>query len=199
MAKSGLEPLESFGDLRRNLIVRGLSAEAVNDMVGHEVRVGSARLFVHRRTVPCKYREAQTKRPGLMNKLWDCCGVNCEILQGGAVSVGDAVCVVPGSHAPARANAGFKPPAFFVKPNERTAEEAAGMVIPAPVAFLMCLVDPAGFQRVEDGYASAGQHFWSPKALEAGNLAKKLRAPLLAATAALAVAVSAKAAARFFP
>ena len=82
--------------------MRGLSGEELNDMVGHEVRVGATRLFVHRRTVPCKYREAQCKRPGLMNRLWDVCGVNCEILKGGAVSVGDEVEVIPGTHQPAR-------------------------------------------------------------------------------------------------
>ena len=72
MAATGMKAFEGgMGALRRNLVVRGLSGDELNDMVGHEVQIGSCRLFVHRRTVPCKYREAQCKRPGLMNRLWD--------------------------------------------------------------------------------------------------------------------------------
>ena len=75
MAATGMKPFEGgLGALRRNLVVRGLSGDELNDMVGHEVQIGACRLFVHRRTVPCKYREAQCKRPGLMNRLWDVCG-----------------------------------------------------------------------------------------------------------------------------
>lgn len=193
MSATGLAPFESLGDLRRNVVIRGLTAEALNSIIGHEVAVGTAgvRLFLHRRTVPCKYREAQTKRAGLMNKLWDVCGVNCEILQGGAIRVGDTVAVVPNSHQPKRCNPGTKPPAFFIKPSDRTAEQAKSLVIPPFVATIMCLVDPEGFQRVEDGYGSVGCGFWSPKAYQAGMLAKKLRAPLLAtlSMALLAIAV----------
>ena len=61
VAKTKMEPLH-MSALRRNIVVRGISAEAVNAMVGHEVAVGSARLFVHRLTVPCRYRQAQCKR-----------------------------------------------------------------------------------------------------------------------------------------
>jgi MOSC domain-containing protein YiiM len=190
IAEHGMEPLASMGDLRRNLVVRGLSADAVNGMVGREVSVGPAvRLFVHRRTVPCKYREAGCKRAGLMNNLWDACGVNCEILTPGAVSVGDEVGVVADTHQPRRANPGHKPPAFFVRPSERTAEQARSMMIPPAIAAIMCLVDPAGFKLVEEGYNSVGQHFWSRRANAAGALAAALRAPLLFAAAAMLVAV----------
>ena len=46
---TGMQPFEGgLGALRRNLVVRGLSGDELNDMVGHEVRVGAAGLFVHR-------------------------------------------------------------------------------------------------------------------------------------------------------
>ena len=179
VSETKMKPFESLGELRRNLVVRGLTAEAVNEMVGHEVQVGGARLFVHRRTVPCKYREAQCKRPHLMNNLWDVCGVNCEVIDGGVVNVGDEVAIIPNTHQPKRANPGHKPPGFFTKPAERSAAQVKGMAIPPLVAFIMCLSDPAGFQRLEDGYNSAGQHFWSPKAYKAGQVAAKWRIPIL--------------------
>ena len=151
MAATGMKPFEGgMGALRRNLVVRGLSGDELNDMVGHEVQIGACRLFVHRRTVPCKYHEAQCKRPGLMNRLWDVCGVNCEILKGGTVLVGDEVAVIPGTHQPKRVNPGTKPPGFFVRPRDRTHEEHASMIIPPAVAFGMCLaLNPRGtHQRV---------------------------------------------------
>ena len=85
MAATGMKPFEGgLGALRRNLVVRGLSGDELNDMVGHEVQIGACRLFVHRRTVPCKYREAQCKRPGLMNRLWDVCG--CVKIKRGSIA-----------------------------------------------------------------------------------------------------------------
>ena len=68
MAATGMQPFEGgLGALRRNLVVRGLSGDELNDMVGHEVQIGLP-LFAPP-TAPCKYREAQCKRPGLMNRL----------------------------------------------------------------------------------------------------------------------------------
>lgn len=114
--------------------------------------------------------------------------MNCEILEDGNVHVGDDVAIVPNTYQPKRSNPGTKPSAFFIRPADRTAEQAKTMIIPPVVAFIMCLVDPIGFQRVEDGYKSAGQHFWSPKAYRAGMYAKTLRSPLIAAVAVAALA-----------
>lgn len=191
MAKVGMEPLP-MGDMRRNLVVRGLSAETLNDMVGHEVTVGSScRLFVHRRTVPCKYREAQVKRPMLMDKLWDVCGVNCEILEGGDVHVGDSVAVVPDTHQPKRCDPGMKPAPFFIRPSERTPEQVKQMVIPSFVAMIAVLWDPVGFQRLEDGYRSAGVNFFSVEAYDAAMRTKRCVKPAAYLTVAATVGVAA--------
>jgi len=119
--------------------------------------------------------------------------VNCEIISGGDLRVGDSVAIVPNSHQPKRVNPGHKPPAFFVKPADRTLEQAKGMVIPPFVAFVMAAIDPEGFERLEAGYRSAGQNFWSPQAYSAGKLMIRIRMPLglvaLAATAAATLAV----------
>lgn len=186
MAQVGMEPLP-LSELRRNIVIRGLGAEDVNEMVGHEVSVGSCRVFVHRRSVPCRYREAHCGRGGMMDKLWDVCGVNCEILVGGDVHVGDAVSVVPGSHQPERCNPGRKPPGFFVRPSDRTLEQRRAMAIPPFVAAVMCAIDPEGFERIERAYAFVGLRFWSAEAYAAGACVKRLRGPL----GCLAVAVAA--------
>jgi hypothetical protein len=190
MKSTGIEPLP-LGTMRRNIVLRGITAETVNKMIGHEVKIGAnCRLFIHRKCVPCKYREAQTGRTGLMNKLWDVCGVNCEILEGGVIHVGDAVDVIPNTHQPNRVNPGHKPPPFFIKPSERTPEQVKQMVIPPLIAGIMCFVDPAGFMRLESGYGSVGLKFWSSEAYAVGMAVKKVRTPLLI-TAGLAVLTTA--------
>ncbi|KAL3817132.1 hypothetical protein ACHAXA_009033 [Cyclostephanos tholiformis] len=178
-------PLSSMGDLRRNLVIRGIGANEMNDTVGREV--------VHRRTVPCKKSEAQCERPGLVNNLWDDCGVNCEVLTHGTIRVGDTVRMLTTTgyddRRLRRADPSHKPPAFFVRPSDRTAEQARGMIIPPRVAACMCLIDPEGFVRVERGYNSVGQRFWSTRAYRAGMFARALRAPLMIAILAILVAV----------
>lgn len=166
--------------LRRNLLLRGITANDLNDMVGHEVMLGNTcRLFVHRRTVPCKYREAQCQRPGLMNAMWDACGVSCEILVGGTISVGDVVTVVPHSHQPRRTRVGLKDPGFFVRPADRSAALVKAAIIPPFLTAVAAFLDPEGFHRVQVAYNSAGQHFWSPKSYELGLWVKKVRNPVL--------------------
>lgn len=181
---------KNIGELRRNIVLSGISAEAMNDMIGHEVKIGkNCRVFVHRRCVPCKYREAACRRPGLMNNLWGVSGVNCEVLPPLTgdneramicqVSVGDAVSIIPNTHQPERINVGRKPPGFFIRPADRTTEDHKKMTTPPFIALIASLIDPEGFQRVENAYNSVGQRFWSADAYGIGLLGKSIRIPLL--------------------
>uniref|UniRef100_A0A7R9VQ11 MOSC domain-containing protein n=1 Tax=Pseudictyota dubia TaxID=2749911 RepID=A0A7R9VQ11_9STRA len=188
LAKTNMESFEYRSQLRRNIIVGGLNAAVLNAMVGHEVALGSCRLFVHRMNVPCKYREAQCKRPGLRNNMWEACGICCEIIKGGTVSVGDTVSLVPNTYQPKRINPGRKPPGFFVRPADRTVEMIKGSIVPPYLAAILAFIDPVGFQRLEEGYNSAGQHFWSPKAYRAGLVSKKVRTLLIIAAGVAALA-----------
>ena len=195
--RAGLEPMP-IEALRRNVVLRGISIDELNATVGHEVRIGACRLFVHRRNVPCKYREAQCRRPGLRNKLWDACGVCCEILpplgkDGGklAIKVGDAVAVIPDTHNPKRINVGFKPPGFFVRPEELSLEDVKKMIIPPFVAAVMALWDPEGFMRVERAYNDGGGVlFWSPKAYAVGKRVGEARTGILAAVFVTLISVA---------
>ena len=183
----------SFGmdKLRRNVIVKGVSAQELNAMVGWEIRLGECRLFVHRRNVPCKYREAQTQCPNFMNIFWEDCGVCCEILQGGTIQCGDKLAVIPETYRPHRCNVGLKPPAFFVKPADRSLAQVQAGIISPFIAILLCLYDPVGFEQVEGGYRQAGQHFWSPQAYRLGLYFKQhVRTPLIAAASVAVVAVT---------
>src|SRR4051794_17915117 len=51
------------GNLRRNVVLRGVSKDVLNDAIGHTVKLGPECLvFVHRLCVPCMYNEKKNAR-----------------------------------------------------------------------------------------------------------------------------------------
>mmetsp|Transcript_21803 Transcript_21803/g.54053 ORF Transcript_21803/g.54053 Transcript_21803/m.54053 type:complete len:280 (+) Transcript_21803:20-859(+) len=187
--RTGMKAFDDMGELRRNLVLSGISAQELNEMIGHEVQIGTAcRVFVHRRCVPCKLREAACRRSGLMNNLWGVSGVNCEVLQpletakakANEIHVGDAVVVIPNSYQPERIDVGRKKPGWAVRPIDRTAEDVKNMITPTWIAAIACLLDPEGFHRVEAAYISVGMQFWTSDAYAIGLLMRAMRIPLLA-------------------
>jgi MOSC domain-containing protein YiiM len=77
----GLAPHES----RRNLTTRGVP---LNHLVGRRFRVGAVLLLGARLNVPCKYLEQVTGKQ-VYAPLINRSGLNCEILEGGAIRIGD--------------------------------------------------------------------------------------------------------------
>lgn len=73
---------------RRNVVTRGIE---LVPLVGRQITVGPVRLQVHRINQPCRYLEKLLNQPGLYDAWWDKGGINCEILDGGTISVGDAI------------------------------------------------------------------------------------------------------------
>ncbi len=73
-------------ECRRNVVTRGIR---LVPLVGRDLMVGEVRLHAHRINQPCKYLENLLKRPGLYEAMWDRGGINCEILTGGTIRVGD--------------------------------------------------------------------------------------------------------------
>ena len=95
LAEAAIAPHASLGSLRRNLVLRGISAQQLLAAQGRVVALGQeARVFVHRNCVPCMYNEKKNGRPGLMECLWDCAGVSCEVLRGGTLRTGDPVIIL---------------------------------------------------------------------------------------------------------
>jgi len=97
----------AVGDLRRNVVVSGMTAAELHDAVGCTLKLGPrCVVLVHRLCVPCMYNERLNDAPGLMEASWEAGGVNCEILEGGELAVGDTVEVEPGSFRDGRADDG---------------------------------------------------------------------------------------------
>lgn len=57
----------------------------------------------------------------------DAGGVNCEVLRGGELRVGDVVEVEPGSYRDGRADDGGKKAAFYKRPSLRTPDEVESL------------------------------------------------------------------------
>ena len=78
-----LKPLET----RRNLTTRGVP---LNHLVGMRFRVGAVLLYGARLNVPCKYLEQLTGK-AVYAPLINRSGLNCEIVEGGVIRVGDPI------------------------------------------------------------------------------------------------------------
>lgn len=77
-------------ETRRNLTTRGVP---LNHLVGRRFRVGDCVLYGGRLNVPCKYLDDLLDRP-LFNLLLNRSGLNCRVVKGGVVRVGDAIAPV---------------------------------------------------------------------------------------------------------
>jgi MOSC domain-containing protein YiiM len=74
-------------ETRRNLTTHGVP---LNHLVGRRFRVGAVLLLGARLNVPCKYLEQVTGKP-VYEPLLHRSGLNCEIVEGGFIRVGDVL------------------------------------------------------------------------------------------------------------
>lgn len=139
----------SVGNLRRNVVVSGMSARDLEDAIGCVLMLGDAcRVRVHRLCVPCLYNEKLNQAPGLMEAVWSEAGVNCEILAGGSLKVGDVVKVESGSFDASSIDDGGKKAAFYKRPSLRTEDEIESLrTLP---------MGKPGVARIAEAYATVG-------------------------------------------
>jgi MOSC domain-containing protein YiiM len=85
LADTGIElPPEAAG---RNVVTRGIG---LNDLVGREFRVGTVLCRGDRLCDPCRPLERRT-RPGVLRGLAGRGGLRADVVEPGAVAVGDAI------------------------------------------------------------------------------------------------------------
>ena len=72
---------------RRNVTTRGVP---LNHLVGRRFRLGACLLEATRLSIPCKHIEEILEKP-VFDPMVHRSGLNCRILEGGTVRVGDAV------------------------------------------------------------------------------------------------------------
>jgi MOSC domain-containing protein YiiM len=78
-----LTPIET----RRNMVTSGVP---LNHLVGRRFRIGAVTVFGGRLNVPCKYLEELLDKP-VFGPLINRSGLNCQIIEGGVVRVGDPI------------------------------------------------------------------------------------------------------------
>lgn len=72
---------------RRNVTTRGV---ALNHLVGRRFRLGPCLLEATRLSIPCRHIEEILEKP-VFDPMVHRSGLNCRILEGGTVRVGDAI------------------------------------------------------------------------------------------------------------
>ena len=74
-------------EIRRNVMTRGI---ALNDLLGHRIRVGEVEAVVTELCHPCNHLQ-QLTQPGVLRGLTNRGGLNADVTSGGTIRVGDAV------------------------------------------------------------------------------------------------------------
>jgi MOSC domain-containing protein YiiM len=74
-------------EIRRNVMTRGV---ALNDLLGHRIRVGEVEAVVTELCHPCSHLQKLTQ-PGVLRGLVNRGGLNADVVSGGAIRVGDQV------------------------------------------------------------------------------------------------------------
>lgn len=165
----GIEWNKPIGDLRRNIVLAGISSEDLLKTIGSIIQLGNRgpNVFVHRNCVPCMYNERRNQTPGLMEALWDAGGVSCEVIEGGEISVGDEVTVHPNNDEGLQVDPGHRTSGFWVRPSKRTAQMVREALEESKAVHKEMLVsDPEGVARAQASYESVGLSFW-PKTTKA--------------------------------
>jgi MOSC domain-containing protein YiiM len=74
-------------ETRRNLITQGVP---LNDLVGRFFWIGATVIYGGRLNVPCRYLERLIDKP-VFEPLLDRSGLNCQVIRGGVIDVGDPI------------------------------------------------------------------------------------------------------------
>ncbi|KAL3939905.1 MAG: hypothetical protein SGBAC_005458 [Bacillariaceae sp.] len=149
-----------IGNLRRNVVLQGISGDELLRAIGHVIQLGdTCRVLVHRNCVPCMYNERKNCIPGMMEAIWDCAGVACEVLVGGKIQTGNTIQVLWDENR--EIDGGLQASGYYVRPKERTAQMVKDDLAAKREAKQALLkIDPVGVQRAESSYNSVGINFW---------------------------------------
>jgi len=158
---AGLAPPASYGEFRRNVVLRNISAEDLIALQGCEFGLGEeCRIFVHRHCVPCFYNERMCQRPGQLEAIFDASGVSCEVLVGGKLQIGDQLIRISTPTSTIR-DLGAQPSGYFVRPTKRSPQMISGALAQLR-SMLEDLIatDPEGAKRLQAAYRSVDLDFW---------------------------------------
>lgn len=182
----------AYGDFRRNVVVRGVSAEELLAAQGSELCLGpTCRIFVHRHCVPCFYNEKLCGRAGQLEAIFDASGCSCEVVVGGPLRVGASVTAAgSATRTDIVRDVGTQPPGYYVRPSKRTAAMNRGASVHMARALdVLMQTDVAGAERAQAAYESVGLSFWPTSSWKAAKAKTRGRRVSIATRALLMTAV----------
>jgi MOSC domain-containing protein YiiM len=87
--KAGDEPAFNGDETRRNIVLEGITASDLNDLVGQQFQLGSLQLLGTELCTPCERPAQLMSRPSFMEAFEGRGGIRAEVLNSGALTVGD--------------------------------------------------------------------------------------------------------------
>ena len=87
--KAGDEPTFEGAETRRNIVLEGITATELNDLVGQQFQLGSLRLLGTELCTPCERPAQLLSRPSFMEAFEGRGGIRAEVLNSGILSIGD--------------------------------------------------------------------------------------------------------------
>lgn len=87
--KAGDEPTFIGAETRRNIVLEGITASDLNDLVGQQFQLGSLQLLGTELCTPCERPAQLLSRPSFMEAFEGRGGIRAEVLNSGTLTVGD--------------------------------------------------------------------------------------------------------------
>lgn len=87
--KAGDEPLFDGAETRRNVVLEGITALELNDLVGKQFQLGNLQLMGTELCTPCERPAQLLNRPSFMDAFEGRGGIRAEVLNSGILALGD--------------------------------------------------------------------------------------------------------------
>lgn len=86
---AGDEPTFDGAETRRNIVLAGITANDLNDLVGQQFELGSLQMLGTELCTPCERPAQLLSRPSFMEAFEGRGGIRAEVLNSGTLTVGD--------------------------------------------------------------------------------------------------------------
>jgi hypothetical protein len=87
--KAGDEPTFDGAETRRNIVLEGITANDLNDLVGQQFQLGNLQMLGTELCTPCERPAQLLSRPSFMEAFEGRGGIRAEVLNSGTLAVGD--------------------------------------------------------------------------------------------------------------
>lgn len=91
--KAGDEPTFDGSETRRNIVLAGITAAELNDLVGKQFQLGNLQLRGTELCTPCERPAQLQNKPSFMEAFEGRGGIRAEVLSSGTLAIGDKLTI----------------------------------------------------------------------------------------------------------